>query len=83
MQNATMVKSTIMWQHRLECACEEKPSSSILLHKIFAFELEIVAWFSHGGRWSNHTAQIFLTWPSVSSCVRHGCHRLEKFTAKR
>jgi hypothetical protein len=46
MQNATMVKSTIMWQHRLECVCEEKPSSSILLHKIFAFEMEIVAWFS-------------------------------------
>ncbi len=33
----------------------------------------------HGGRWSNHTAQIFLTWPSVSSCVRHGCNPLERF----
>jgi len=29
----------------------------------------------------NHTAQIFLTWPSVSSCVRHGCHPLEKIPA--
>ena len=37
----------------------------------------------HGGRWSNHTAQIFLTWPSVSSCERHGCHPLEKFTTER
>jgi hypothetical protein len=37
----------------------------------------------HGGRWSNHTAQLFLTWPSVSSCVRHGCHPLEKFTTER
>ncbi len=37
----------------------------------------------HGGRWSKHTAQIFLTWPSVWSCVRHGCNPLEKFTAQR
>ncbi len=35
--------------------------------------------YEHGGRWSNHTAQIFLTWPSVSSCVHHGCNPLEKF----
>jgi hypothetical protein len=38
-----------------------------------------LAGFLHGGRWSNHTAQIFLTWPSVSSCVRHGCNPLERF----
>ncbi len=30
----------------------------------------------------NHTAQIFLTQPSVLSCVRHGCNPLEKFTAE-
>jgi hypothetical protein len=29
----------------------------------------------------NHTGQIFLTRPSVSSCVRHGCHPLEKIPA--
>jgi hypothetical protein len=29
--------------------------------------------------WSNHTAQIFLTRPSVSSFVRHGCNRQERF----
>ncbi len=29
----------------------------------------------------NHTGQIFLTRPSVSSCVRHGCHLLEKIPA--
>ena len=27
----------------------------------------------------NHTGQIFLTRPSVSSCVRHGCNPLERF----
>ncbi len=30
---------------------------------------------------TNHTGQIFLTRPSVSSCVRHGCHPLEKIPA--
>jgi hypothetical protein len=35
--------------------------------------------WTHGGRWSNHTAQIFLTCPSVSSCVRHGFNPLERF----
>ena len=29
----------------------------------------------------NHTGQIFLTRPSVWSCVRHGCHPLEKIPA--
>jgi hypothetical protein len=29
----------------------------------------------------NHTGQIFLTRPSVSSCVRHGCNPLEKIPA--
>ncbi len=29
----------------------------------------------------NHTGQIFLTRPSVSSCVRHCCHPLEKIPA--
>ncbi len=29
----------------------------------------------------NHTGQIFLTRPSVSSCVRHGCNPLERFPA--
>ncbi len=36
----------------------------------------------HGGRWSSHTAQIFLTRPSVSSCVLHGCHPLERFPSE-
>ncbi len=36
----------------------------------------------HGGRWSSHTAQIFLTRPSVSSCVRHGCNPLERFSSE-
>ncbi len=31
----------------------------------------------------NHNAQIFLTRLSVLSCVRHGCHPLEKFPADR
>ncbi len=36
----------------------------------------------HEGRWSSHPAQIFLTRPSVSSCVRHGCNPLERFPGK-
>ncbi len=31
----------------------------------------------------SHTAQIFLTRPSVSSCVRHGCNPLEMFPVER
>ena len=38
--------------------------------------------YGHGVRWSSHTAQIFLTRPSVSSCVRHGCIPLEGFPAR-
>ncbi len=30
----------------------------------------------------NHTGQIFLTWPSVSSCVRHGCNPMERFSSE-
>jgi hypothetical protein len=29
----------------------------------------------------NHKGQIFLTRPSVSSCVRHGCNPLERFSS--
>jgi hypothetical protein len=29
----------------------------------------------------NHTGQIFLNRPSVSSCVRHGCNPLERFSS--
>jgi hypothetical protein len=38
--------------------------------------------YGHGVRWSSHTAQIFLTRPSVSSCVRHGCNSLERFPSE-
>jgi hypothetical protein len=30
----------------------------------------------------NHTGQIFLTRPSVSSCVHHGCNHLERFSSE-
>ena len=30
----------------------------------------------------NHTGQIFLIRPSVSSCVRHGCNPLERFSSE-
>ncbi len=30
----------------------------------------------------NHTGQIFLTRPSVSSCVRHGCNPLIRFSSE-
>ncbi len=57
-------------------------------HRLTQIVKEIAALFHfiHQGsviKRINHTAQIFLTRPNVSSCERHGCHPLERFPAER
>jgi len=54
--------------------CFRIPSSSFTSVSIFSVWCYSSVLYLNG---LNHTAQIFLTWPRVWSCVRHSCNPLE------